>query len=71
MVRPATHPARKPSQSRPATVPCTFICTACGTVEHTPTPALPEGWSTEAAGNDIYVYCPDDGIDASNGSAVQ
>lgn len=60
-----------PVSARPGPFPCTFICTACGAVEHTPNPALPEGWVAEEVGNDVYAYCPDDAIDIPSRSVIQ
>ena len=53
------HPDRtQPESPRPAPRPFTFICTACETVEHRRTPALPQHWATEEVTGDIYAYCP-------------
>jgi hypothetical protein len=67
---PAKHKNSSQAQ-RPRLVPFTFVCTACGAVEHQRTPHLPEGWQTEKIGNDVYAYCPDDAIDLPSGSAIQ
>jgi hypothetical protein len=60
------HTARQ-TKSRPAALPmlpvATFICTACETVEHRRTPALPEHWETETIGDDIFAYCPECAVD--------
>jgi hypothetical protein len=70
---PRTNPrkASKSAAPRPPVYRCTFICTACEAVEHTPTPALPKGWATETIGNDIFAYCPDDAIDLPRQGSVQ
>lgn len=71
MSRQSTREFGRRAPARPALSQFTFICTACGVPEHTPTPALPEGWATETIKNDVYVYCPDDAIDLPSGSAIQ
>ncbi len=71
MPRTAPRPTRKPTQQRAAPFPCVFVCTACGTVQHTRTPTLPEGWATETIDNDIFAYCADDAIDLPRRSSVQ
>lgn len=52
--------ARRPV---PRPIPFTFQCTCCETVEHRPTPALPQGWATEMIGDDIFAYCGGCAID--------
>ena len=59
-----TSAAARPLPLMPA---ATFICTACETVEHRRTAALPEHWETETIGDDIYAYCPDCAADLPRG----
>lgn len=59
-------PAAMPPLRTPV---ATFICTACETVEHRRTPALPEHWATETIGDDIYAYCPACAVDLPNADA--
>ena len=41
-------------------IPYSFQCSACGRVEHRPTPWVPEGWLTVESGDEVGLYCPDD-----------
>ena len=60
--QPKPTPAKAQAPAQPA-FPFTFICTACETVEHRRTPALPEHWALEEIGHDLYAYCPGCAID--------
>lgn len=60
----ATRTANSPIINRaPVTPATTFICSGCGTVQHTRTPVLPEGWwAVELPtdmGAEIAVVCED------------
>ena len=67
-MRTAKRTRAKAPATKPIPVPFTFQCTACETVEHRRTPALPEGWATEELGTDIYAFCPECAPDLPNGS---
>ena len=71
MPRQSTQQTSKRVPHRAAPIPFTFICTACGTACHAPTPTLPAGWVIEQVGHDLFAFCPDDAIDVPSGSAIQ